>query len=151
MAVTAYWYANAFVSAFDKEIDFLADTVRVMLTDSSYTANQDTHVYIDDGPRANEISGTGYTADGAALGSKTNANTNNVVKFDAANTQWTTSTITDARCAVVYVDTGTDSTSALMFWVDFGEDQSTTGDTFEIEWHADGIATITAADATGFP
>jgi hypothetical protein len=32
----------------------------------------------------NEVTGTGYTAGGAALGSKTLANTNNVVKFDAA-------------------------------------------------------------------
>lgn len=155
MAVTAYWYAQGLVNAFggDSEaesfsIDWLTNTIKVALTTSSYTPNQDTHDFFDD--VTNEVTGTGYTAGGATLGSKTLGNTNNVIKFDAADTSWTTSTIT-ARRAVIYKDTGTPSTSPLVAWVDFGADVSSSSGTFQITWDSAGILTITAADATGFP
>jgi hypothetical protein len=156
MAVTAYWYAQGLVNAFGGDssgesyaIDFLSDTIKVALTTSSYTPNQDTHDFFDD--VTNEVAnGNGYTSGGATLGSKTLANTNNVVKFDAADTSWTTSTIT-ARRAVIYKDTGSASTSPLLAWVDFGADVSSSSGTFQITWDSAGILTITATDATGFP
>lgn len=149
MAVTAYWYAKAFISAFDAETDFLANTMKMMLTTSTYTPNQDTHDYKDD--VTNEVSGTGYTAGGATLGSKTNTNTNNVVTFDSADVVWTSSSIT-ARRAVLYDSTpATDATRPLYMWIDFGQDETSSSGNFTIQLHADGIATITPADATGFP
>ena len=149
MAVTAYWYAGAFIQAFDKEIDFLADSMKVMLTTSTYTPNQDTHDYKDD--VTNEVTGTGYTAGGEALTTPTNTNTLNVVTFDAADTAWASSTIT-ARLAVLYDATpASDATRPLMLWVDFGQNESSSSGTFTIQWNASGIATITATDATGFP
>jgi hypothetical protein len=155
MAVTAYWYAYGLLNAYGGSTagdaytcDFLSDTVKVALTTSSYTPNQDTHDFFND--VTNEVSGTGYTAGGSTLGSKTLAATNNVVKFDAADTSWATSTIT-ARRAVIYKDTGTSSTSPLLAWVDFGADVSSSAGTFQITWDSAGIMTITATDATGFP
>ena len=148
MAVTAYWYSAAFLAAFNKEIDFVTDTVKVALTTNSYTPNQDTHNYFDD--VTNEITGTGYTAGGVALGSKTLANANNVITLDAADAQWLTSTLT-ARRAVIYESTGTPSTSALLLWIDFGADFSSSSGTFQITFSASGIAIVTATDATGFP
>lgn len=64
------WYGNAFVKAFNKEIDWDSDNLKVLLVDSSYTPNPDTHVYRSD--ISGEASGTGYTAGGQALSSKTN-------------------------------------------------------------------------------
>lgn len=152
MAVTAYWYANAFVNAFTqaKPLDWDTNTIKCLLTTSTYTPNQDTHASLAD--ITNEVTGTGYTTGGATLASKTNATTNNVITLDAADTAWSSSTIT-ARRAVIYDSTGggTDSTRPLILWVDFGADVSSTAATFTIVWNASGIATITCSDATGFP
>src|SRR5690349_21468045 len=94
-------YGNAIKAAFNKEVDWDSDTIKVMLVSGSYTPNQDSHDYVDD-VRANEVTGAGYTAGGATLASKTatyDAGTN-TVKFDAADVSWANSTIT-ARYAVV--------------------------------------------------
>lgn len=153
MAVTAYWYANAFETAFDKEIDFLADTMKVTLHSSSYTPNQDTHDYQDD--LTNELStANGYTAGGETLGTKTHDNTNNVSKFDAADTVWTSSGAGFTARISVLADTtpGSAATNPLLCWMDFGQNETASGGgTFTIVWNAAGIATITATDATGFP
>lgn len=142
MAVTAALYGLVFTAAFNKEIDLDTDTIRVSLHTSSYSVDQDADDYFD--ATSDEISGTGYTADGEALGSKTVTYTGGTNKwvFDAADTSWTTSTLT-ARYAVVYEDTGTASTSALIGFQNFGADVSTTAGTFQITWNASGIVEIT--------
>jgi len=146
MAVTAYWYAKAMINAFNQDMVMDFDNVYCMLCTNSYTPDQDTHEDLADGPRTNEVSGTGYTADGAALANQTETNTLNVVKLDADDVTWSNSTIT-ARHAVLYHKGGTDATSALMSWVDFGEDKSSESGDFTIQWDTGGIATITVTDA----
>lgn len=152
MAVTAYWYAKAFINAFSQAmpLDWDTNAIKVMLTTNTYTPNQDTHE--DKADVTNEVTGAGYTAGGAALATKTLANTLNVIKFDADDVAWTASTIT-ARRAVVYDSVGgaSDATRPLLIWLDFGEDKVSTDGTFTITWNAGGIATITPADATGYP
>jgi hypothetical protein len=144
MAVSAKWYGNGLLKALNKEVDWDTDTIKVMLCTSSYTPDQDAHDYKND--VTNEVTGTGYTAGGATLGSKTIGYTagTNVIKLDAADTAWTSSTIT-ARYAVIYVATGDDATSALLGYVDFGADVVSASGTFTITWDAAGIFTITAA------
>ncbi|HUX00956.1 MAG TPA: hypothetical protein VMY35_08240 [Phycisphaerae bacterium] len=145
MAVTAYWYAKGFLAAFNKEVDFAADAIKVALTTSTYTPDQDAHDYFDD--VTNEVVGDGYVAGGHALGTPSIANTENVIKLDGDDTVWEASTIT-ARRAVVYDSTpGTAATNPLLTWVDFGADEVSTAGDFTITWHANGIATITAANA----
>jgi len=144
MTVSAKWFGNALLKALNKEIDYDTDTVKVMLCTSTYTPNQDTHDYKDD--VTNEVTGVGYSAGGATLASKTityDAGTN-IIKLDAADTSWTSSTIT-ARYAVIYVDTGVASTSPLLGYVDFGGDESSSAGTFLIQWSADGIFKITVS------
>jgi hypothetical protein len=138
-------YGNFLAKALNKEVDFDSDTIKVALLTSSYTPNQDTHDYFDD-VVANEVTGTGYTSGGNTLGSKTVTydGTNNVIILDAADTTWASSTIT-ARYAVVYDATGTNSTSALIGYVDFGSDQSSTNGNFTITWDSTGIVRITVA------
>jgi hypothetical protein len=49
-------------------IDFESDTIKVALVTDSYTPDQDSHDFFDD--VTNEVSGTGYTAGGETLTSK---------------------------------------------------------------------------------
>lgn len=151
MAVTAFLFtklpANLFAGETAGEavaIDFLSDTIRVMLTTSAWAPNQDTNEFKSD--VTNEVVGTGYVARGAALASKTitvDAATNRVT-FDAADTTWAGSTLT-ARRAVVYKDTGVDATSTLIGYIDFGVDKSTVGTDFTIEWNSEGIFRFTVS------
>jgi hypothetical protein len=142
MAVTAKLYANVFAKALNKEIDLDTDTIKVALCTSTYTPSQTTHAYFSS--ITNEVSGTGYTAGGATLASKTVGTTSLTFTFDAADTSWATSTIT-ARYAIIYDSTGTAATSALIGYVDFGADVVSSGGTFSIVWDALGIATFTVA------
>jgi hypothetical protein len=143
MAVTGFMYGVPVKNQYDGTavVDFDTDTMRVALL-TGHTPNQDAHDFFND-VVANEITGTGYTARGAALGSKTVTydTASDQVRMDAADTTWTTSTLS-ATHAVVYKDTGTDATSPLMGLVDFGGTVSTTAGTFQITWDATGIIVI---------
>jgi hypothetical protein len=142
MAVTARMFGNFLLKALNKEVDWDTDTIKVMLCTSSYTPDQDTHIYKSS--VTNEVSGTGYTAGGATLANKTIGYTGatNVIKLDADDVTWSNSTIT-ARYAVIYDDTpATDATKPLLGYVDFGADQSSSSGNFTITWDSAGIATI---------
>jgi hypothetical protein len=138
-------YGQFLAKALNKEVDFDSDTIKVALLSSSYTPDQDAHDYFND-VSSYEVTGTGYTTGGATLASKTVTydSANNVIILDAADTTWASSTIT-ARYAVVYDSTGTASTSALIGYVDFGSDQSSTNGNFTITWDSTGIVRITVA------
>src|SRR5689334_12884037 len=123
MAVTAKMYGQALLRALNGGVNLTSDTIKVMLCTSSYVPDQDNHVYKDVSV-TNEVTGTGYTAGGATLASKTLNYTGatNIIAFDAADTTWAASTIT-ARYAVIYDDTPA-SNKPLLAYVDFGADQS---------------------------
>lgn len=144
MAVSAKLYGAFFTAAFNKEIDLNTDTVKFMLVNSSYTPDQDAHNYIDD-VVANEVTGTNWAAGGVVVDNVTVTydSGTNVVKIDADDISETTVTVANARYGILYVDTGTDSTSPLILYVDFDGDQSATAGTVAITWHANGAATVT--------
>ena len=118
----------------NKEVDLEADTIKVALYDNTHVFTATDNVYT----ATNEVTGTGYTAGGAALASKTVTQAA-TTKFDAADTSWTTATIT-AYHAVIYDDTH--ATNDLICSIDFGGAQTSTAGTFTIQWHADGIITL---------
>lgn len=135
--------ANAIYNSYkddmiEANIAYLTDTIKIALVTSSYTPDIDAHNFFDD--ITNEVAGTGYTAGGDTLGSKTSTqdNTNNRGVMDAADTTWASSTIT-ARGAVIYKDSGTPSTSPIMGYIDFAADKSSSSSDFTIQYHADGI------------
>ena len=139
-------YGQFLSKALNKEVDWDSDTIKVALVSSSYTPNQDTHTYWSD-VVSYEVTGTGYTTGGQTLGSKTVTydSANNVIILDAADTTWSSSTIT-ARYAVVYDDSGaTNASKALIGYVDFSSDQSSTNGNFTITWDSTGIVRITVA------
>lgn len=145
MPVTAKFYGNAFVHAFNKRIDLDSDAIKVALCTATYVPDQDLHDYFDD--VTNQVVGTGYTAGGATLTTPTLVYTapTNVLKFDADDVSWANSTIT-ARYAVIYDATpATAATQPLIAYVDFGADVVSSAGAFTITWHADGIVTVTVA------
>lgn len=144
MPVVAKWYGQALLKALAKEINWSADTIKVMLCTSVYVPNQDTDVY-KDVVNPTEAVGTGYTAGGATLATKTITydGVTNVITLDAADVTWASSTIT-ARYAVIYDDTPV-SNKPLLGYVDFGADQSSSNGNFTIAWDAAGILKATIA------
>jgi hypothetical protein len=143
---TSKAYLNLAAAIFNKEVDFDSDNVKVALLSSGYTPNQTSHKYFSD-VATYEVSGTGYTAGGQALASKTvtQDTTNKVVVFDAADTTWANSTIT-ARYAVIYdASGGTSATNALIGYIDLVSDQASNNGNFVIQWDATGIIRLTVA------
>lgn len=120
----------------NKEVDLEVDAVKVMLLDSNHVFNPDNNLVSE--ISANEVSGDGYTAGGQALAGKTvtQDDTNDKAKWDADDVIWADSTIT-ARFAVIY-----DANNNLIACIDFGEDKSSSNGEFKIQWHADGIITL---------
>jgi hypothetical protein len=139
-AVTALIYGVPTKNQYDGTAvtDWDTDTIKAALL-TAYTVNQDTHDFFDD-VSGTEITGTGYTAGGATLGSKTATydTATDQTRMDAADTTWTTSTLSATDC-VVYKSTGTASTSPLIVAVDFGGTVATTAGTFQVTWDSLGL------------
>jgi hypothetical protein len=144
MAVTAKVYSKFHLSILGANpIQYSTDAIKIMLCTSAYTPLQNTHQFKSD--VTSEVSGTGYTATGNTLGTKTAATATTVATFDAADTSWAASTIT-ARYAVVYDSTpASDATRPLICYIDFGADVISSGGTFTITFDALGIWTMTVA------
>lgn len=143
MAVSAKWYGLGLKSFFNKEVDWDTDTIKVALVTSSYSPDQDTHDEWAD-VSAYEVTGDGYTAGGATMTCAAPDYTagTNVIKLDADDVTWSTSTIT-ARYAIIYDDTH--ASKRLLGYVDFGADVTSTGGDFTIAWNAGGVFTNTPA------
>lgn len=139
-------YGNLIQRAFNKEVDYDSDVIKVALLTNSYSPDQDAHQTWADIKSAETV-GTGYTGGGATLGGKTVTYdaANNVTVLDAEDVTWANSTIT-ARYAVVYSDEGAaDNEKVLLGYVDFGVDQASTNGNFTITWDAAGIFRFTVA------
>jgi hypothetical protein len=132
MASTGFMFNSALRDEAMGNINYNADTFKVMLLTNAATPSKDTWTKRSD--VTNEVSGTGYTTGGAALtvsvGSVDTANDRVDVSTGAAT--WATSTIT-ARYAIYYkARGGASSADELVACVDFGQDVSTIADTFSL-------------------
>lgn len=129
-----------------KGVDWLSDTIKVMLLTDSYVPSQVNQVSRNDINDSYEVAGTGYTAGGATLTTKTltTDSTNRIIKFGADNVSWGSSTITNARYAIVYDDTpSTKSDKVLLCCIDFGGYKTSNGNTFTIQWGGNGVTFVT--------
>lgn len=135
MAQTVRFYPRCIEAAFNKEIDFDADTIKVMLLGSGYTFSSSDKYKSD---LSSEITGTGYSAGGATIGSKTiTFSAGNLrVAFDGDNGIWGPgASFSGVRYAVVYDSSpATDATRPLICVVDFGSNQATVGGSFVVAW-----------------
>lgn len=145
MAVTGTLYNSFKLKCVDgSALDLANDTIKLAAVTSSYTPDIDTHDYWND-VSTYESSGTGYTAGGATVGSKTLAvvTASDLVKFDGADVTWTISSAFSARYLVLYKSTGTASTSPLIGYFDLASTYSLASGTFTLTFNSSGILTIT--------
>jgi hypothetical protein len=112
-------------------IDFDTNSFKALLVTSAFTPNKDTHDKRDD--VTNEVTGTGYTAGGAAtVCTVTKDTANDKVTLSFAAVSWASSTIT-ARGLVIYKSRGgASSADELVAYNDFGSDVSSSGGTFAV-------------------
>lgn len=151
MSITAKGFGQFLMKAINKEVKWAAsggDTFKVALYTGTIPATaQDTWVYKSDINTLVEVAnGNGYTTGGATLGSQTITYTagTNVITLDAADSIWTTSSIS-ATTAIIYQDTGNASTSCLLGYIDFGGTFTSSNGDFKLTYDSNGILAITVA------
>tara|TARA_R100001530_G_scaffold69341_1_gene49215 strand:+ start:768 stop:1178 length:411 start_codon:yes stop_codon:yes gene_type:complete len=113
----------------DGEMDFSSDTsqaYKIALYTSSATLSAATTAY----SVTNEVSGTGYTAGGAALTINAPTTSGTTAYLDFDDVTWSTATIT-ARGALIYQIGGSTPAVAVL---DFGSDQTATAGDFIIQF-----------------
>lgn len=115
---------------------------------ASFSPNQNTYDYYDDcTPGTNEVTGSNYTARGNALATPTWTGPSGagLLTFDATDpTTWSqhASGFSNARRAIIYYDTGVNSTSTLVGYTDdFGADVGNVAGDLSITLNASGIYT----------
>lgn len=123
-------------------IDLDLDTHKVAMFTNSVTPNFSSDTAYGVAPyNANEVSGAGYTAGGTALtGTAVDESPVGTLRWDANDVSWAASTISNARCALIYADALVGDNAICL--VNFGADYSTSNGTFTIQWAAGGIFTI---------
>ncbi len=120
-------------------VDLDLETHKVALFQDSITPNFSTDTAYGVAPfDSGEVSGTGYTAGGKVLTTTTvTEDPTGSLKWDADDVSWTSSTITDAKCGLIYADALAGNNAILL--VSFGALFSTSNGTFTIQWAAGGI------------
>lgn len=128
-------YNEGIHSIDNRNIDYISDTIKVMLVKSTYSMDPDSQFVSD--IVASEVSG----ATRQTLGSKTitKDNTNDRDVFDGADSTFpSVTTGQTVGGAVVFKDTGSDATSKLICFSDT-TDTPTNGGDIVIQWSANGI------------
>ncbi len=136
-------FNQCYVELLSAGINFASDTIKAMLMKTSYVADIDTHEHYDDVSSEELAAGGGYTTGGETLTSKTvtKDDVNDLAKFDAADVPWAAATFSTIG-AILYRDTGTPATSAVVCFLDFGGTVTVSGGTLTIIFHADGILQV---------
>ena len=138
MAISQAMCTSFKAEILDEQHDLAADTIKIALFTSSASLGASTTAY----STSNEISGTGYTAGGVALTSKTVSTTGTTAFFDADDPTWTSATFT-ANGALIYNNTNSDKAIAVLA---FGGDFTVAGGTFKIVFPAAGANAIIRID-----
>lgn len=122
-------------------VDLDLETHKLAMFTNSITPNFSTDTAYGSAPyNANEVSGTGYTAGGTVLTSTAlSESPTGTIMYDAADTSWASSTITNARGGLAYADALAGNNA--LFLVNFGADFSTVNGTFLIQWASGGLFT----------
>lgn len=149
MAVTITPYNHTAAKLQTLDIDANAANFKVeLLNDSASFTGSHTAKSSVDNSGAYEVYGNGWAQGGEALASVTVTTVNtNASMFDAADLSITATggAIGPAYKALLYVDEGgAGTTKTPLFFIAFGESKTASeGNTFNINWNASGIFTIT--------
>lgn len=96
---------NAFLTG---DIDWVADTIKVVLVDAAdYTVNLSTHDFLDDVPAPSRVATATLSSKTASAG-----------VADAADTTFTAVSGDVSEALVIYKDSGVESTSQLIAYID---------------------------------
>jgi hypothetical protein len=132
----------------DGTIDLVADTIKVMLVNASYTPDAD-HDFVDD-VNANELSGTGYTGGFAGSGRKTLGSkawatdtANDRAEFTGVIPVWTAIDAGTAAYAILIKEITNDGASRLIGWLDIDPNVVTNGGDLTITANAEGLLQLT--------
>jgi len=123
-----------------KAVSFDADTFKIILMQSGFTFNKDTHHGYADVSASELATANGYTAGGATLAGKviTEDDTDDRTEITWNNAAWSIATLPiTASGAIIYDDTVTVSGSVpadpIVGYIDFGGDQTcAVGGTFTV-------------------
>lgn len=123
-------------------IDLDLETHKGALFSNSITPNFSSDTAYGSAPyNANEVSGTGWASGGVALtGTAVSESPTGTLMFDATDVSESTTTLTNARCYLLYADALAGDNAICL--VDFTSDYSTVAGTFAITWAATGVFTI---------
>ena len=130
------------------DVDWENDTIKVALTNNYLftEANKDSHDFWND-VEGYEVAASGtYSAGGATLTTSAptySASLNAVLLSATANVVWTDATIT-ATGAIIYKDTGVDTTSPLIAHINFGGSKAATDGSFTLDFTTNPVVKITA-------
>jgi hypothetical protein len=128
-----------YAQAFAGNINWLSGTINVLLCTSSYTPSRDSHVFLSD--ITNELA-TGSYARVTVSGKAVNY-VAGVTTFTASDAIFPLLTGT-FRYAIVFQDTGTAGTSPLLYWINYGVDESVSGQDARIGISSVGAFALTA-------
>jgi hypothetical protein len=123
-------------------------TIKCLLVTSSYTPTIASDVSLaTTGVYSNQVpTGTGYADRGPALTSPTVSNpSSDTITFSCSNivfSQDASTGFTTAYYAILYVDTGTNSTSYLICYANLGANKSNTGGSLTLQIDAAGVFTL---------
>lgn len=122
----------------DGTIDYLTDTIGIMLTLSSYTMNPDDNFVTT--IIASEVTAAGYTRQTLGTKTVTKDNTNNRAVFDGADVTTFGNLAAGQTIGgiVIFKNTGADATSVLIAFLDTA-DTPTNGSAVGATWAATGI------------
>lgn len=137
MAIIATPYGQSFKGLGLGRFDFSSHSFKLLLATSAYTPNFDTDEYRAD--VTGEVSGVGYTTGGTALASLawTYDPTNDRCVLTADPVVFSGANFT-CRYGIVYRNTGTNATSPLLSWIDFGADVAPANVAFTVTF-TDGV------------
>lgn len=107
-------------------VDFANDTFKIILMQSGFTFNKDTHHTYSDVSASELSSGNGYTANSKTLSgvTVTEDDTNDRCEVSWSNVTWTASggAIGPSPGAIIYDDTH--ASDIIVGYIDFGGDQT---------------------------
>jgi hypothetical protein len=123
-------------------IDLDLETHKLAMFTNAITPNFSTDTAYGTGTYgSNEVSGTGYSAGGAAVtGTAVSESPTGTLMWDATDVAFSGSTIASARCALIYADALAGNNAIVL--INFGADYSTTAGTFTVQFASGGILTI---------
>jgi hypothetical protein len=136
------FYNNYYEELGKGTFNFPSNTFKAMLMTTAYTFDK-TDAFRSD--LSGEASGAGYTAGGQALNNVTitQDDTNNRANIDFDNETFSTVTVTNVNAYVIFKDTGSAATDALVAYIQFTEGaQSTVAGNFVIIPPAGGAFSI---------